>query len=347
MVDPARSTLAVTETDIARSLGVSRATVSRAMHGRGRISEETRNRVRAAADALGYVPNTNAIRLASRHNDTLGLLLRDSRNPAYSALLSALQLEAQKRQHEIVTVTVSADDDGHNQLAGLRRLLGIRVAGLLIATGDISSERLRPFQHDVPILRAGRPEPDTGVNAISYDEIAHARLLGGHILGLGHRDIAVIVTDREVSYPEWIRGTEIAAFLRDHGATVTEFPVHDPTDGINAALDAAEAGTVTAVMLPTDARLLDAMRAARSRGLRIPADVSLTGCDGLFPGSDLLGLTTVRLPVEGLAETVMTRMLTLIQTPDSSIEQRSVAGTLIPGATAGPVTARADRTGPV
>ena len=339
MSDPTRGQLAVTEEDVARHLGISRATVSRAMHGRGRISTTTRERVLAAANTLGYVPNTNAVRLASRHNDTLGLLLRDSENPAYAALLSRLQLEAQRLKYEIFTVTVSADEHGHNQLAGLRRLLGIRVAGLFVATGDVSGEQLHPFLKDVPMIRTGRPEPDAEIDAVSYNEPEHARILADHVFSLGHRDIGVIITDSEVSHPEWVRGTTAAARLRDAGASVTTYPARKSTDGIATALDDALTGNITALMLPTDTRLLDAMRAAAARGLRIPEDLSMTGCDGLFPGTDLLGLTTLRLPVEQLAEASMRRMSTLLASdhPHDEVGHELLAGTLIHGQTAAPM----------
>ncbi|MDN5727225.1 MAG: LacI family transcriptional regulator [Propionibacteriales bacterium] len=278
------------------------------------------------------MPNAHAVRLASRHNDMLGMLLRDSRNPAYSALLSSVQLEAQRRQFEVVTVTVSADDQGHNQLAGLRRLLGFRVAGLMVATGDISGEQLRPFLGEIPVLRTGRPEPDSEVDAISYDEPAHARLLTEHLVSLGHRDIAVLRTDARVSYPEWVRGQVMIDDLVTRGLRPRIFEVSAATDGVEAAVDLAERAEITALMCPTDARQLTALRAAHARRVAVPEALSISGCDGLMPGVDLLGLTTVRLPVEELAKAAVARIVDSIAAPVEP-NQHSIAGTLIEGTT--------------
>ncbi|MFK3672037.1 substrate-binding domain-containing protein [Leifsonia aquatica] len=276
------------------------------------------------------------MRLASRVNDTFGLLLRDSRNPAYGALLSSLQLEAQARGRELVTVTVSADPDGHTQLSGLRRLLGLRVAGLFVATGDIRGEQLHPFLSDVPVMRVGRPEPDAEIDAVSYDERRHAELLVDHLVGLGHARIGVVHTKAEVSYPEWVRGDSMIEIARQRGADVRVFDAHRGDDGLDRALQAVETRAITALMCPSDARQMSAMRLAQQHGVLVPGDLSITGCDGLLLGLDLLGLTTVRLPVESLATAAMERMVELSTTGARNVMHERFAGELVVGSTTGP-----------
>ncbi|WGD37675.1 LacI family DNA-binding transcriptional regulator [Lysinibacter sp. HNR] len=330
--------LKMTETDLAKHLGISRSTVSRALHGTGRISQETRARVLAAADELGFVRNTLASDLAAGRSNTIGLLLRDSINPAYGALFSNLQLSAAAQNLDIVSVTVSNDPDGLQQLSGLRRLLGLRVAGLLVATGGITSDQLRPFLHEVPTLRVGRPETDPGINAVSYDEVRNGQLLAEHILGQGHQRIAVIHTDHDVSYPEWVRSTTMITRITDTGATPLVFPARDRLDGITEALNAVEHDNVTAVMCPTDRRQLDVMRQAQIRGIRYPEAVSITGCDGLLPGGDLLGLTTLRLPVAELGKMAIQRMVELTNETPFTVKHTAIPGVLVPGSTSRNIT---------
>ncbi|MFZ4896284.1 LacI family DNA-binding transcriptional regulator [Plantibacter sp. Mn2098] len=352
---PAR--LRLTETDLARHLGISRATVSRALYGSGRVSDATRERVIAAADELGFVPNMMASELAAGRSKLIGLLLRDSTNPVYGQLFDSLQTAAHARGMELVSVTATHDGDGRAQMSGLRRLLGMRVAGLIIATGDVPSEQLLPFSGDVPMIRAGRPEPHDTINAVSYDEELHGRMLADHLFLLGHRRIAVVTPSAEVSYPEWSRAVAMADRLASLGAVLSIVPAVAQTDGVEAALDEVVAGRVSAIMCPTDLRQLEVLRAAAARGIRVPEDVSVTGCDGLLHGSDLLGLTTVRLPVEALAVRTIERMAELLAAPAAGPAAGSVAGsvtgpapivsaapihdilpgTLIPGATTAPV----------
>jgi DNA-binding LacI/PurR family transcriptional regulator len=91
--------------------------------------------------------------------------------------------ELQKAAHDagltLVTMTISDDHRGQQQVASVHHLVGMRVAGLIVATGGVTSEQLRPFQRRTPIVRAGRPEPTGRIHALSYDEPDAGRRLAG------------------------------------------------------------------------------------------------------------------------------------------------------------------------
>ena len=319
----------ITEADVAARLGLSRATVSRALHGTGRVSLPTRRRVLEMADQMGYVPNVMASELAAGRTRTVGLLLRDSCNPAYGLLHARLQSAAHRLGVEILTVTATGDVGASRQIAGLRRLLGMRVSGLIVATGDVPSEQLLPFREAVPMIRAGRPESDPGIHAVTYDEAHHARLLVDHALEHGHRRVAVLVPAPQVSLPESVRASNMVRLLEAAGAEVAPVPVDHNADGITTALALAADGAVTAVLCPTDLRALEVLRAARARGMSVPGDVSVTGCDGVLPGLDLIGLTNVRLPVEELASRVVAHLVQLMQEVPARAVHESLRGELV------------------
>lgn len=323
--------------DVAIAAGVSRTSVSRVFLGQNKVSEQTRRRVRAAAERLGYVPNVMASELASGASSTIGLLLRDAANPAYGLLFTELQKAAHDADLTLISMTISADDRGRRQVASLHRLMGMRVAGLLVATGGVSSEQLEPFRTRIPIMRAGRPETTSMIHAVSYDEEDSARQLARHVAGFGHRDVAVVVTREADSYPEYVRGSTAATALAEHGVRVTRLDAVDVLDGVAEAVDLVRRRAVTAVMCPSDIRLLHLLRALHTAGLSAPEDVSVTGCDGILPGLDLLGLTTVRLPVEELARRAVRHIGALIgENPPAGVVQERVRGTLVPGRTVGP-----------
>lgn len=332
--------LRVTMADIASAAGVSRATVSRALYGSGRIADGTRERIASLATELGYVPNVMARDLAAGSTRTVGLLLRDAANPAYGAMFTALQEAAYEHDVALVSMTITLDEAGQLQVSGLRHLLGLRVAGLVVATGGLSSDQLLPFASQVPIMRAGRPETTDEIHAVSYDEEGNARLVADHIAGLGHRRVAVQVTAATSSYPEYIRGSTVAARLREHGVEVTVIEVTMAGTGTQACIELVSRGEVSAVACPSDFRLLDLLRSARARGLAAPGDFSASGFDGLIPGSDLLGLTTVRLPVSELAHRVITNIVAIVDRPAGAgpapLIHESLLGTLVPGTTVGP-----------
>lgn len=333
--------LRVTVSDVAAAAGVSRATATRALKGEGRFAPETQDRILAEAERLGYVRNTMAAELAAGRTGTVGLMLRDASNPAYGLLFSRLQDEAHRRGLDLVTVTIGADEQGSEQVNALHRLLGMRVAGLIVATGGITASQLEPFADQVPIVRAGRVESVGRIHSAHYDDPSHGRLLASHVLSLGHRNVVVLSGAADVSFPEHLRASAMREALVAGGASVTMLSAGaGPTDGVSESLTAVGAGA-TAVMCASDYRQLAVMRALRSAGLSVPGDVSVTGCDGILPGADLLGLTTLRIPVESVAAAAVETMQRLL-TSDAETDpvptvRQAFVGTLVPGTTAAAV----------
>lgn len=323
--------------DVAAAAEVSRASVSRVMLGQSKVSEKTRQKVFAAADRLGYVPNVMASELASQGSSTIGLLLRDATISAYGLLFTKLQEAAHASGLTLISMTIAGDDGESGQVASLRRLMGMRVSGLIVATGKVRSEQLDPFRTRIPIIRAGRPEGTDRIHAVSYDEEEAGRALAALVADAGHRDVAVLVPNAAYSYPEYILTTSIAGGLAVSGVRITPIQVGDSTNGVAEAVRLAVDKKVTAIMSPSDEHQLDVMRALASAGLRVPEDISVTGRNGIMPGLDLLGLTTYRLGVEELAERTMRNMAALVsEEPPAGVLQEKVSGRLIRGRTVGP-----------
>ena len=341
-LEPGGPGLRVTVSDVAAAAGVSRATATRALKGEGRFAPETQERILAEAERLGYVRNTMAAELAAGRTGTVGLMLRDASNPAYGLLFSRLQDEAHRRGLDLVTVTIGADVQGAEQVNALHRLLGMRVAGLIVATGGITAAQLEPFADQVPIVRAGRVETAEGIHTAHYDDPEHGRMLASHVLSLGHRRVVVLSGAEDVSFAEHLRASAMESTLVAGGATVTRVSAGAaPTDGVDGALDAVRSGA-TAVMCASDYRQLAVMRALRAAGLSVPGDVSVTGCDGILPGADLLGLTTLRIPVEAVAAAAVETMQRLLsgsgaESDSAETVRQPFVGTLVPGSTAAAV----------
>lgn len=335
---PAESTRFTME-DVAALAGVSRASVSRVFLGQAKVSETTQAKVWAAASKLGYVPNVMASQLASGEpGRTLGLLLRDASNPAYGLLFTELQHAAQEAEWNLVSMTISRDEQGARQVAALTTLVGMRVRGLIVATGGVSSEQLEPFRTQLPIIRAGRPESLALIHAVSYDETDAAQRLADLVWRRGHRRVVVLTTPEAVSYPEWIRSSTMTQHLRALGCVVVPVTAPELGDGVAQALAAVAGGEASAIMCPSDLRALEVIRAARARGLSVPGDVSVSGCDGIIPGLDLLGLTTVRLAVRSLASRTVRSLGHLIDGTGTDTVRELVPGQLVPGTTIADLT---------
>ena len=179
--------------DVARAAGVSRSTVSRVFQNDGeRVSPDTLIAVHEAATRLGYVHNLVASGLAMRHGRQLGLLIRDGTNPAYGHLLSETNRAVERAGRTLISVTASRHDYGTAEVAGLRRLLGQRVAGVFVGTGVTAAEDLVETVTSVPLMIVGRPNEHPRIESISYDERAHGRAVADEISAHGHRRVVVL-----------------------------------------------------------------------------------------------------------------------------------------------------------
>lgn len=331
--------------DVAAVAGVSRSTASRALLSQSRVSGATQQRVLAAAEQLGYVPNMLAAQLAHHTDSAIGLMLRDAANPAYGLMFTRLHEEAQKAGLRLLSSTIRPGwgDRGLEQLSSLQWLMGLRVSGMIVATGGIRSEDLLPFHEQIPIIRAGRPETTSVVHAVSYDEQRAGEELVSHVLALGHREVAVVRSGEEVSYPEFIRASTMLEALRRAGARAHEITVTHTDHGTDRAADLVHTTGTTVIMCPSDMRQLDHIRALQVAGLAVPQDVSVTGCDGIIPGIDVLGLTSYRIGVEKLSERVISHMQTLLlrtggdESLGPGVVRELIPGELLPGRTVRPL----------
>ena len=264
-------------------------------------------------------------------------MVRDVLNPAYGLLYTELQRVAKSRGFDVIAMTVSEENSVDEQMDALRQLLGMNVHGFIVSTGDLPSRRLEPLLGRVPILRAGRPEPQRLVHAVSYDEDFAGETLATWLIECGHRRIAVIRTRWEISLPEWTRAEAMIRTIRNHG--LEPFIVDVGNDsGEELILSLIESRAITAVMCPTDFRQLHYLTVCAQRGIGVPGDVSISGCDGVIPGMDRMGLTTFQLPVRALAEEAVNAMLELVErqeTPHKRMPMVSarLRGTLVPGRT--------------
>lgn len=244
--------------------------------------------------------------LAASGSDLIGLLLRGPSNPAYGLLFSELQAEISRLGLQMITVAPAVTEGANYEQAALNRLLGLRVGGMFVSTGVIRTEMLEPFL-DVVI---GRPENHPRVYSVSYDEDGNATQLADAVAAQGHRDVAVVSPSVKISVTESRRGQVMALY---------------------------DAGAITAAMFPTDLRLLAFLSHARAAGIRTPEDLSVTGCDGVLPGIELMGITTLRIPVEQAAVRAAAAMQSMLAAPGQiTIEHERLPGTLLPGRTLGP-----------
>jgi DNA-binding LacI/PurR family transcriptional regulator len=285
--------------EVARVAGVSTATVSRALSGRGRVSDTTKARVEAAADSLGYVVSAPASSLASGRARNIGVLVPFLERWFFSTVLASTSAELMRHGYDITLYSVTEDAELRRNVFDtlLRRKRVDGIIAVSIALGDAEIERLLALE--MPVIAIGGPDPR--LRALTVDDVAVARLATEHLLALGHRDIAHIGASPEFDLDFHIptqRRQGFAQALEQAGLEVRP-KLFEPADftiegGFRAAkqLLGRPGAHPTAIFAASDEMAIGAILAARELGYRLPADLSIVGVDGHELGA-FFGLTTV------------------------------------------------------
>ncbi|MEU7908013.1 LacI family DNA-binding transcriptional regulator [Actinoplanes sp. NPDC049118] len=318
--------------DVAERAGVSLATASRALAGRDGVSEEVANRIRDISRELGYVANPYARTLAGGASSTVGLVVHQVDDPYFSEIAGGV-IQVADEQSLLVQICHSGRDPDH-ELRQIRHLIAQRVGIIIIAGSGYSDLRieaearaeLSAFQGlGGRVAVIGRHA--LGVDAVLPDNEAGGRALGDHLVGLGHRRIAVAAgTPGLTTVADRLAG--VAAGLHAHGLSLDDLPVvhTDFTrDGGRAATEQilADHPDTTAIVALNDAMAMGVLSALRARRVGVPDRMSVVGFDDVSVAADLApSLTTVRLPM-----TDMGRMaLQLALKPRSARPRRRSTG---------------------
>ncbi|MGX1134725.1 DNA-binding LacI/PurR family transcriptional regulator [Streptomyces glaucescens] len=265
--------------DVADRAGVSKSLVSLVLRGSAQVRPEKREAVLRAVRELGYRPNAAARSLSEQRTRTIGVLLHDLRNPWYIDLLDGLN----SLLHTAGLHTVLAD-------ARLNRRTGqdpagpfldLGVDGLVVVGTLPDPAALGPVAARIPVVVAGAREAvPPGVDLVAGDDTEGARLVTGHLVGLGHRRIAHLAGYGAVGE---LRRDGFEATMRTHG--LADGALVEPGDmteegGYRAAVRLlGRAGRPTAVLAVNDITAVGVLSAAAELGLRVPHDVSVTGYD--------------------------------------------------------------------
>ncbi|AJE47838.1 LacI family DNA-binding transcriptional regulator [Celeribacter indicus] len=284
---------------IAREMGVSTATVSNALSGKGRVSSALAERIRTYAISAGYRPSSAARALKTGQSGILGLVMPDLTNPLFPSFARHVSVAAES--HGLGILIGDSRGDAARQGAAISHLVGRGVDGIII----VPQKGTSPVIPRVPgVVINTRSDPRSTVSA---DHGGGGRLLGAHIAGLGHRQVVLLGGDA-ISEVQRDRVRGMAGGLGDG----VSHEILWGEAGMAALPDHVRRGA-TAVLATSDLLALGAHSHLSRAGYRVPEDVSLTGFDDL-PFATVMhpALTTTAQNVEAIAEYALgaiTRMI--------------------------------------
>ncbi|WP_223774270.1 LacI family DNA-binding transcriptional regulator [Streptomyces sp. 135] len=316
----------VTIRDVAARAGVSVATVSRVLAGNYPTSTASRAKVLRAVKDLDYVANAHARALAGAGRKTIAVLMLDVVGAFYAQVAQGVEMEA--AQHGRLTLVSSTGSDPARELA-LVQMMREQAAEAVVLVGGVTQDdeyRQRMARYAEVLAAAGSrlvlcgrpaPAPDVPALVVEYDNEAGAHAVTSHLLGAGHRRIALIGYQPGNTTGE----DRLAGYLRalaDHGVPRDEALIHGVGFGQNFGYRAmrdllARADgkpDFTAVFAGDDRAAAAAIIALREYGLRVPQDMSVVGYnDDPVAGDITPGLTTVHIPAEEMGRTAVRRAL--------------------------------------
>lgn len=322
--------------DVANAAGVSIATASRALAGSTGVRPALAEKVRAQADALGYVANVHARTLAGGHSRTVGLVVHEIGDPYFSEIASGLLRLAEREGLSLQICHTGRDPEA--EVRQVRTLAAHRVAAIVVAgSGFVHPTTESPVRQVLDKYAAGGGRVAVvgrhhlGCDAVIPPNQEGGRAVADHLLGLGHRRIALVSGSPELTtVADRLAGIREA--LADAGVPADAVPLLEgpfTRDGGRACARRvlAEHPGTTAVLALNDDMAIGCLSVLREAGVRVPGQISVTGFDDVAVAVDLNpGLTTFHLPMAQIGEEAL--MLALKE-PAARPRRHRVEGHLV------------------
>lgn len=307
----------VTSQDVARLAGVSQSAVSRVFTPGTSVSKKTAEKVRAAAEELGYRPNILARSLITGRSRVIGLVVAYLENYFYPEVVERLSAELQKEgYHVLVFISSLSSTETVDKVA--QEILDYQVDGIVLASASMSSTlAARCLATGVPVVLFNRMQDDPSFSAVTTDNRAGGRALADLLVSAGHRSFGYIAgyeqastqRDREQGFREGLAAAGFSLMAREVGNFVFE-QAQDATRRMFSQPDRPEA-----VFVGNDHMAFAAMDVLRFElGLRVPEDVSVVGFDDVPPAKwPSYNLTTVQQSVVDMVRETVTTLLDSIE----------------------------------
>jgi DNA-binding LacI/PurR family transcriptional regulator len=319
--------------DIAKTLGVSNSTVSRALHGHADISPETRQAVLDTAALLDYQPNQLAYNLVKSRTNTIGMIVPEFHNPFFPNVIIGA--------HEVLTnagynLTIMQSNESYQvEISNTKAMLANRVDGLLISLTQETNnfDHLEVFEkRGIPLILFNRVCEQINVPKVVVNDFESAFMAVEHLIVNGYERIAHLGGPLTLLVSqERLRGYKAA--MEKHGKSIEDHMVIQGMLSQQKAriygqylLDLAE--RPDAIFAVNDSAAIEIMLIAKEKGISIPDELGVVGFSD-NPESAYIGpgLTTIRQPTMEMGQATAEWILQLVDTEETRISERKVLRT--------------------
>lgn len=316
--------MAATIHDVAREAGVGIGTVSRVINNSPRVKPDTRARVLAAIDKLQYKPDPIARSMISRRTNSLGVIVPFFTRPFFIEVLRGIEAVSARLGRELILYNVETDaqrDHYFSELPMQRKVDGLLIVSL--TPDETVSGRFKDAGLPVVFIDAYSPM----FTSLVVNNIEGAYEAVKFLIGKGHRRIGFINGEIEGNFKFNQANDRLIGLHRAFGEAGLLFEPElvltsewNRVGGKQAALQLlSQQKRPTAIFAASDMQAIGVLEATRELGIVVPDQLSVIGFDGLEV-SELLGLSTMRQPVQEMGESGATLLLELIDNPDRTPE---------------------------
>ncbi len=273
--------------DVARAAGVTAATVSVALSGRGVVNRKTREHILRCAQELGYRPNLVARSLTTGQTRTIGLVMFDITNPFYGEVALAVEQTALRAGYRVAFANTMGDPSLGADL--LEELAARQMDGIIAMAGGLSGEAVRATAASgVPVVPCMWDEDEEHglLTSVGIDFASAATQVADHLVDLGHRRIAIVATSTHDDSKMRIRESAFRDRLVELGVPIEPalwYKAHDTLEtgyqGGRYLLSLDE--PPSAIFAANDMMAIAVMAAARELGVDVPGGLSVVGFDDI------------------------------------------------------------------
>ncbi|MBG6237193.1 DNA-binding LacI/PurR family transcriptional regulator [Mycetocola sp. CAN_C7] len=311
--------------DVAARAGVSKATASRALSGKGYVAEKTRMRVQQAAKEIGYVASPNAASLVTGQTQNIGVVIPFINRWFFGEILEGIEEALLNRGYDTTLYNLHPGSSDRDRVFDFflarKRFDGV----IAIGVEPTPEEAGRLLRLGIPMVSVGAPV--AGIRSLTIDDAGVARLATEHLIGLGHRRIAHI--GGEIGGPDentvhnkrldgYLQAMTRAGLEAEIRTARTAMSVPGGYDaGIHAMSDAMS--RPSAVFAACDEIAIGVIIAARRIGIRVPGDLSVIGIDG-HEYAEMFSLTTIEQQPRAQGLAAVTDLLAAIAGEPSTVE---------------------------
>ncbi len=350
----------VTLADVARESGVSTSTVAQILNGQPGYNAQTRQRISATAQRMGYRPNALGKALRSGKSMSIGVIASSINTPAQVVGMEAIEQAARQAGYITYLVGWSNTPIPEPRLRSLTELLDRRVDGIIsMDTSDMEPEVSALFRTlPMPVVYVGRV-PDHAQHVVRQERRPAIAALAQHLADLGHRRVALMASAWALAHPANKVGL-VQQACAQHGIEVevgSRWLTQPPTSADEVAAwdkeqavltayelmrDAIRSGDLpTAVLASNDRTALAALAACHDEGVRVPQDISVVGFDGEPLGQIARpALTTLQQARGDIGQAAFQMLHALMQDPRAHVQNRDFPLQLVIRDSTGPAPNR-------